>query len=216
MSERTPRENFSDQLAAIGFRVKSGWAVTVLLEGPGSAPTVLDRGRMELSDPATPQSYQPYHAGIGDEGAASSVTERLAEIVAFCAQRSLAALLHRYRTLGQRVQAVGIVAGSDIAPTSIANPHIRAHAAEGRLFRTTLEEAARREGLSVTTVLERELYPTLAQGLRLSSADLRQMVSDIGRPLGAPWGANEKAAAAGAWLALHAEMNSTPTNIDRK
>ena len=140
----------------------------------------------------------------------------LAEIVAFCIQRSLAALLERYRTPGGRVQAIGIVAGSGIDPASISNPHIRAHASEGRLFRTTLEQAARREGLSATTVLERELYPTLAQALRLSSADLRRMVSDIGRPLGAPWGADEKAAAAGAWLALQAGMNSTGTNIDSK
>jgi hypothetical protein len=202
MSERAHLEEFSDQPAAIGFRVKSGWAVAVLLEGPASAPIVLDRRRIELSDPATPQSYQPYHAGLDHAAAAAGVTERLAGIVALCARRSLATLLQCYGPAGRRIQGIGIVTGSAIDPASIANPHVRAHAAEGRLFRTVLEEAARGEGVSATTVLERELYPTLAQWLKLTPADLRRIVTDIGRPLGAPWGANEKAAAAGAWLAM--------------
>src|SRR5438046_3000435 len=48
--------------AAVGFRVKSGWATAVLLVGPARAPRVADRRVIELSDPAVPTSRQPYHA----------------------------------------------------------------------------------------------------------------------------------------------------------
>jgi len=48
--------------AAVGFRVKSGWATAVLLVGPVKLPRVIDRRVLKLSDPAAPQSSQPYHA----------------------------------------------------------------------------------------------------------------------------------------------------------
>src|SRR5207237_1207812 len=48
--------------AAVGFRVKSGWATAVLLVGPARAPRVADRRASELSDPAAPTSRQPYDA----------------------------------------------------------------------------------------------------------------------------------------------------------
>jgi hypothetical protein len=35
----------------------------------------------------------------------------------------------------------GLVVGSDSDPAVIMNPHIRVHAAEGRLFRTVIEQA---------------------------------------------------------------------------
>ena len=51
--------------ATIGFRVKSGWATAVLLARPIQSPQVFDRRILELSDPAIPESRQPYHAGAG-------------------------------------------------------------------------------------------------------------------------------------------------------
>jgi len=47
---------------AVGFRVKSGWAAAVVLSGPSSSPSVLHSRRIELSDPAVPESRQPFHA----------------------------------------------------------------------------------------------------------------------------------------------------------
>jgi hypothetical protein len=185
----------------IGFRVKSGWAVAVLLAGPASAPTVHDRRRVELSDPATPMSCQPYHAGVGHAPARATEVRRLVRVVARCALRSFGTLLESYGVGGQ-VQGVGIVVGSTVDPGSIANPHIRAHAEEGKLFRSVLERAARRHRLPSTTVRERDLYPALAQTLAQPQAQVRRMVVEIGRSQGPPWGADEKAAAAAAWLAL--------------
>lgn len=192
----------SETAAAIGFRVKSGWASAVLLAGPASAPSVMDRRRIELSDPATPQSRQPYHAGIGHAPASATLIPRLTWIVARCAHRSFAALLAGYGVAGRRVLGIGIVVGSSTDPATIANPHIRAHAAEGQLFRTVLERAARRHRLPATVVRERELYATLAEAVREPLTHVRRVVIQIGRPMGVPWGGDEKAAAAAAWLAL--------------
>src|SRR5262245_3917928 len=51
--------------AAIGFAVKSGWAATVLLVGSPASPSLAHSRRIDLSDPAIPDSRQPYHAGFG-------------------------------------------------------------------------------------------------------------------------------------------------------
>src|SRR2546425_7127537 len=53
--------------ASLGFRVKSGWATTVLVGGPPASPQVLDHGIVQLSDPALPASRQPFHGGTGQE-----------------------------------------------------------------------------------------------------------------------------------------------------
>jgi hypothetical protein len=52
---------------SIGCRVKSGWAMTVLLAGPVDSPRVLDRRRIQLSDPSVPDTIQTYHAGLHAE-----------------------------------------------------------------------------------------------------------------------------------------------------
>ncbi len=129
-------------VTAIGCRVKSGWAMTVLLAGPASTPRVLDRRRIELSDPAIPETVQPYHAGFGTEQTDARAVRRLTRIVTRCAKQSLAGLVRAYHAMGVRPRLIGLVVGSTVDPASIGNQHIRAHAQEGRLFRTVIEAAA--------------------------------------------------------------------------
>ena len=57
--------------AAVGFAVKSGWAVAVLVSGSGKSPSLADSRRVELSDPAVPAARQPYHEGSGRPAAAA-------------------------------------------------------------------------------------------------------------------------------------------------
>jgi hypothetical protein len=45
--------------AALGFRVKSGWATTVLVGGSIESPQILDRRIIELCGAAIPKSRQP-------------------------------------------------------------------------------------------------------------------------------------------------------------
>ena len=54
------------QSAALGFRVKSGWAAVVLLTGTARSPQLSDIGRIELCDPQRPETRQPYHATMAE------------------------------------------------------------------------------------------------------------------------------------------------------
>jgi hypothetical protein len=94
------------------------------------------------------------------------------------------------------------VVGSDIDPARISNPHIRAHALEGRLFRTVLEDALRSHGLTCLVIVERTIYKQAAKILQRSEQDLKRLVAQLGRNLNGPWRADEKTACLAAWLAL--------------
>jgi hypothetical protein len=108
--------------------------MAVLVSGPARSPTVIDRRRIELSDPARPRTRQPYHAGFGTAQTSQSVIGRLVRIIERRAARSLRQLVRAYARSGVRPRAAGLVVGSVIDPNRIGNPHIRAHALEGALF----------------------------------------------------------------------------------
>jgi hypothetical protein len=176
--------------------------MTVLLAGPIDSPHVLDRRRIELSDPSVPDTIQPYHAGLHAERTDAGTVEQLTRLVARCAHQELAGLVRAYRAMGHQPTRIGIVVGSIIDPVTIANPHIRAHAQEGRLFRTVVETAAKRLGIASAVLVERELYATAARTLGGSPGRLQRAATDLGRTVGRPWAAQEKTAAVAAWLAL--------------
>lgn len=87
-------------------------------------------------------------------------------------------------------------------PASIANQHIRAHAQEGRLFRTVIEAAAARHRIRSSVILERELYALAARTLERSPEQIRRRAAALGDAVGRPWRSEEKAAAVAAWLVL--------------
>jgi len=173
--------------AWLGCRVKSGWASAVLIDETAAKPKVLDQCRIELSDPRVPETVQPYHAAFGTEQSDARVVRRLTTIVHRCAKRSVADLLARYHEAGHRVGSVAVVVGSVIDPATIANQHIRAHASEGRLFRTALVDAFAAHGVSSTVFVERDLRETLARR--------RRQLTELGRGLDGPWRVDEKMAA---------------------
>jgi hypothetical protein len=186
----------------LGFRVKSGLAVAVLLKGPAQSPQVLDRRFIDLCDPDIPGSRQPYHAGMGMLQTDTAKVERLRKVVSRVAQQSVTTLLKDYREAGHRIRAAGLVVGSETDPAKITNPHIRAHALEGRLFRTVLEEALRLCEVASSIFLERNIYQQAAKKLGTSEEALRLQVTKLGRELDGPWRADEKTASLAAWLAL--------------
>lgn len=196
--------------AAIGFRVKSGWAVAVLVAGPVTAPVVLDRRVVELSDPRMPATRQPYHDGFGVEQRDPRKIRRLATIVRRCARLSVGLLVREYRANGHRLRGAALIVGSVGDPARITNPHIRAHASEGWLFRTALEAAARRCALPCATIPERDLFPQAAKTLRRSAAAIKRQATTLGRLRGGTWRAEEKAAAVGAWLVLKSPTRRRP------
>jgi hypothetical protein len=188
--------------ATLGFRVKSGWAVAVLLTGSAESPQLVDRRVVQLCDPAVPGSKQPYHAKMGTLQTDDAKIERLRKAIAKAAQASVSELMKDLQTDGRQVRLANLVVGSDIDPARIANDHIRAHALEGRLFRTVLEDALHSCGLNCSVIVERNAYKQAGEALKKSEKQLKQALTQLGRALDGPWRADEKLAALAAWLAL--------------
>jgi hypothetical protein len=185
---------------AVGFRVKSGFAIAIVLRGPAAAPTAVARHIVELSDPHVVETRQPYHHGLyTHEEDPRALTQRV-KIVERCAMRSIAALLANPSLAGCR--GAGLVVGSLIDPCTVGNPHIRAHASEGQLFRTVLTSALESHGIRCEIVVEKQLGAAAAARLKRRDADIKRTVSRFGKEVGGPWRADEKAASTAAWLAL--------------
>jgi hypothetical protein len=192
--------------SAIGFRLKSGWAAAVLVVGSVQSPRIFDQAIVELSDPAVPESRQPHHAGTGAlETDVAKVAQRL-RIVRACTHESVSKLLQTYRSMDCRVCNAALAVGSIVDPDTITNHHIRAHALEGRLFRTVLEGTLRSLGLQYSVVVERHAYAEAAEALALTERELKEKLSNLGRGQTKPWRAEQKVAALAAWMLMAAVL----------
>jgi hypothetical protein len=190
------------QPAALGFRVKSGWAAAVLLTGSSRSPQLCDVRRIDLSDPRLAETRQPYHAAMGRLETDTTKINRRVRLVRTIAQQSIATLLADYRQKNHAIGRAAIVVGSQVDPDSIANDHIRAHAFEGQLFRSVLEEALQANRIRTEILIERDAYAQGATKLEKSNDNLRSVIQDLGRAAQGPWRAEQKLAALAAWLAL--------------
>jgi hypothetical protein len=188
----------------LGFRVKSGWASAILLAGPARAPRLRDSRVIDLSDPRFPATRQPYHASMGMLESDSVKLNARLRIVRRVTKQSVAGLLADCRSTAGRIQRAGLVVGSQIDPELIANPHIRAHALEGQLFRTALVDALRAHGIRCMILTERDAFVTATNLLKKSPAELQRAVKDLGQSAGGPWRAEQKLAALAAWVAMGA------------
>jgi hypothetical protein len=185
---------------ALGFRVKSGFAVAIALRGPASAPALIARRVVAMSDPAIAETRQPYHHGLFTfETDTRAIAERVT-IVERCARRSVEALLADEAIAGCRGAA--LVVGSLIDPGTVANPHIRAHASEGQLFRSALQSALQAHGVHCDVIVEGQLRARAAAGLERREQDIARAVTRLGHGVDGPWRAEEKAASTAAWLLL--------------
>jgi hypothetical protein len=190
------------QPAVLGFRVKSGWAAAVLLTGPTRSPRLCDVRRIDLSDPRLPETRQPYHAAMGKlETDARKLNPRI-RVVRRIAQKSIGTLLAGYHQHGYRISRAALVVGSQIDPDSIANPHMRAHAFEGRLFRLVIEEALHAHRIRTAVLIERNVYAKAVAERKKSSDDLKHLIQSLGRFTDGPWRAEQKLAALAAWIVL--------------
>ncbi len=186
--------------AALGFRVKSGWATSVLLAGSIRSPELCDSRVIELSDPDDLATRQPYHAAMGQLETNVAKLKRRTESVDRMARKAVAELLQRSTGCGYRSRRAALVVGSQINPDSIANPHIRAHALEGRLFRTTLQTALRSQGVRCSILTERNAYAEAANILGQSPERIKLAIAELGRSIKGPWRADQKMAALAAWV----------------
>jgi hypothetical protein len=191
--------------AALGFRVKSGWAMAVLLVGPRNAPKLVKCQAVLLSDPKIPQSKQPCHAALDlPEKEAMTLTKKLGRIVAGAAKKSVHELLKQASKEGHAVVGAGLVVGSLADPATLHNQHIRAHGLEGQLFRTVLRDALCAQEIPCQVLLEKTAYTAASAALGKSPTDTKRMIAGLGELHEGSWRAEEKLAALAAWMALRA------------
>lgn len=158
-----------------------------------------------MSDPLAPESRQPYHAveGLSLQEASRRLAVHLSQATAM-AQDALTSLTRRLGEAGHRTRGVGILDSSGRSASLAATlaSHALVHTADGNHFRTALANAAERCGLRVWRVRARSLETEASAALGASAAALRAAVGRMGRALGPPWAADQKAAALLAWVVL--------------
>src|SRR4030095_4060399 len=190
----------------IGLRAKTARAIAVVLAGPVDSPRVVRRVEVVLSDPAVPATSEPYHEVMELPWERATVAVRkTAKRIEAIASKALSKLVQDAQRQGFAVRAVGIVGAGKRNLEKIGSTHIRAHAAEGVLFREVLEVAAAANNLRSRTFDQRSVEETATTELQLPVEKLKAALGEMGRKAGSPWGADEKAAAIAAWLGLAAD-----------
>jgi len=190
---------------AVGFRVKSGWAAAAVVSGPASSPSVLHTRHVDLCDPTVPESRQPFHAVDEAQGELELDEDRIKkrlEVVRHVTAQSLGKLISDCRMNGWAPYRTGIVAGSLVDPSTIRSPHIRAHAMEGHLFRTVVEDELRAHGLPCVVLAEKTAFKTASEAIRSPEDSLKRSLSHLGRQVEGPWRTEEKLAALAGWVAV--------------
>jgi hypothetical protein len=187
----------------IGFRARTGRSIAVVLGGVVASPFVIKKFEIKLTDPKLPATSQPYHEvmELTWEASQKAVRKSVRAIEAV-AQKTFAKLVKELEANGLAVKGAGVVGSKDRDLARIGNYHIRAHAAEGILFRRVLEHAAEAHGVRARNFPDRELEKIATSELRLSPNQVKQTLSDLGRSLDPPWRSDEKQAATAAWLML--------------
>ena len=182
---------------------KTARAIAVVISGNRESPQAVARAEITLNTPDTPALFQPYHEVMNlpwDQAVlAVRNSERAIEAVA---TRSLKSLILDMRARGLEITCVAIVAAPERKLESIGSPHIRAHAAEGVLFRHVWQVAAEAIGVPSQAFSEKDFESFAATRLGLPLDALRSQLAEFGNAVGRPWRADEKAAATAAWLAL--------------
>ena len=190
-------------IAAIGLRVKTGRAIAVVVRGPADSPHLIKRTELILHDPRVPATFQPYHEVMD-----LPWNESLVKVKPFIgaiekvATKALSDLIRELQSEGLKVIGVGIAGSADRDLSKIGSFHIRAHAAEGLLFRQVLEFAARANRLPHRTFIEKTLTTQAISELGVTVAKLNSSLTTLGRTLGPPWRSDQRVAATVALLTL--------------
>ena len=188
--------------ASLGFHVRTGRAVAIALRGPADAPCVLFRRDVALWA-ARLGNKGPYHTVLElpwpeAVRAAQPVVREVEAIAAECFRQ----LLDEAAAAGHRVHGVGIVGSMGQDPAKIGNPHIRAHAAEGQLFRHAVEVAAQGCGLRYLSFARADLVASASAALAQPADELDAKVQSLGKGRVRPWRTEERSATLAAWIAL--------------
>lgn len=189
--------------AAIGLKARTGRAIAVVVSGPSESPQLISRTEIALTDPRMPATFQPYHEVMELPWVdAQRKVKPFVRAIEKVAAKALTQLIHEVRAQGLTVSGVGIVGSLDRDLVKIGNYHIRAHAAEGMLFRQVLEHASQSNKLAHRTFAEKTLASHAPTELQVTIAQLNKRLKEMGQDAGPPWRTDQRAAALAAWLML--------------
>ena len=189
---------------AFGMRAHSGWAALVVVGKRDGNFVVVDRRRIDLVDDEW--AKQPYHAAEGlKPDAARDVVKRGVEAAHRIAVREMRATVKREQERENEVTACGVLVADpmpDWSTQEILAVHFRMHKAEGVLFRDALVRATEACGLRLVAIHEEQLTKHAERALQTPASDLMKKITALGKPVGPPWGKDQKDAALAALVAL--------------
>ena len=190
---------------ALGLKARTGRAILVAI-GASQRMHVLQRTELKLLPEG---DFAPYHAaeGLPSAAARKSVARSVASARRL-AEEGIRDAIEALAGAGHEICGCGVLVGGGMPPWStdeILAVHVRMHQAEGVLFREVLVAGARACGLIPTALREKVALEDAASMLGLSRADLETRLVALGKTVGAPWGKDQKEAAAAALVALTVE-----------
>jgi hypothetical protein len=175
-----------------------------MLGGPAASPRFLARLYIPLVDMDDDEARQPYHVVTEqDEERGMMLVRQSSKTARASASRATRGLIDQARNSDYEVRAAVLVVGSDTNPASIRQPHVRAHALEGRLYREAVEGAVSQCGLASRVLVERDALGTPEEAVGKPRAELSAAFKTFAKEAGRPWRLQEKAAALAAWVALN-------------
>jgi len=175
--------------AVIGVKSKTGRGIAVALAAPNE---FICREELTLADPKA--KVGPYHEVMELPWSESIVAVRPAiATIEKIAARELRRLIDDLESRGYTIECIAVVGPADRKLERIGNPHIRAHAAEGVLFRAVLEKAAKQNRIESRAFVDPSAELNASQ---------KKVVEQMKAVAGSPWRADEKSAAMAAMIAL--------------
>ena len=194
------------KVAALGFRVHSGWAALVAVLIEKGAPSVAAKQRPHLVETFTYTFRQPYHTAKRMPIAeARQFIARVREEARRLACRAIRGVQSDLQEQGIKLTRCGLLLASGRPLPSLEKilaSHALIHTADGELFREAILYACARCGLKTASIRDKELLEHAKSVLGVQPVVLMRRVTEFGRPFGAPWSQDEKFAALAAWLAL--------------
>ncbi|OFW31270.1 MAG: hypothetical protein A3H97_25050 [Acidobacteria bacterium RIFCSPLOWO2_02_FULL_65_29] len=190
---------------AFGLRAHSGWAALVVVGERHADYIVVDRRRIELVEEVW--AKQPYHAAQRLEPEpARHLVSRGIEAARRLALQELRTAVKRERARKNEVAACAVLVANvmpDWSVEEILAVHFRMHKAEGALFRDALAFAANACGLRLVAIPEK-LLAMRVEATRSTGVTRRvpKNATALEKPVGPPWGKDQKDAGLAAVLAL--------------
>src|SRR5256886_5382799 len=186
-----------------------------MLGGSAESPRFLARMYIPLIDMNDDDARQPYHVvAEQEEERGMKLVRRTLKTATANAVRATRGLMDQARNSDYEVRAAVIVVGSDTNPASIRQPHVRAHALEGRLYREALEGAVSQCGLASRILVERDALTAPEEAVGKPRTELEAAFTTFAKEAGRPWRSQEKAAALAAWVALKLHLPIMPQALD--